>query len=468
MKRLIVVVLLLSSTLLGGLLWREEGANAQATDGTRTLSKATRGITGVSKGPRDLSVPQSVPPGQEGVYQLGVPFQLSATQAGIFCNIRRAAVYANDLEIGSDLVIFDDAKAISSSSAVPLIRGEEMDHPETGERMILSTYPLFGGFVPRGAKLDDGSPHPHAGTGFALCTQWGYPVDAKSTFWTLKKTFSQTMMQQYEYDGRTFRILTSGVVDRDRLVPGHVFSTMGLRNAIPDGTDLLTAISTQPSEDDGGELTTRGQSGLARWRRGPAGRWSVVDYRPVPGAEGACEPTLVRDVDGSLLLSTRGTWDTGNNQSLMVWGSFDGGDTWEKLIHERGIRNSAPVSLNRSADGTPYLAANPHYLPSGCVVQHREVLALWPLAPDRRSLLDPIVVRDGSADFGLGPRSHGWWVDHPSGYTVRLADGELRHLLVYRVLGNHEAIYNARPAPQTGCYVEEVYSVNKPLPIWKF
>ena len=118
MKRLIVVVLLLSSTLLGGLLWREEGANAQATDGTRTLSKATRGITGVSKGPRDLSVPQSVPPGQEGVYQLGVPFQLSATQAGIFCNIRRAAVYANDLEIGSDLVIFDDAKAISSSSAL--------------------------------------------------------------------------------------------------------------------------------------------------------------------------------------------------------------------------------------------------------------------------------------------------------------------------------------------------------------
>jgi hypothetical protein len=93
------------------------------------------------------------------------------------------------------------------------------------------------------------------------------------------------------------------------------------------------------------------------------------------------------------------------------------------------------------------------------------MLALWPLAPDRRGLLPPIIIRD-STDFGPGPYSHPWWVDHPIGCTLRLADGGLRHLLTYRVLGNHEAIYNAAPAPQTGCYVEEVFSVNEPMSIW--
>ena len=59
-----------------------------------------------------------------------------------------------------------------------------------------------------------------------------------------------------------------------------------------------------------------------------------------------------------------------------------------------------------------------------------------------------MIIRD-SADFGLGPQSHPWWVDHPLGCTLRLANGVLRHLLAYRVLGNHEAVYDAAPAPQT-------------------
>jgi hypothetical protein len=108
------------------------------------LNPFTRGITGVSKGPCDLAVPLETPTGQEGIYQLGAFFQLSDKQSGMFCNIRRASVHANDLEMGSDLVMFDDLNAICSDNAITLIRGEEMDHPETGERMILSTYTLRG------------------------------------------------------------------------------------------------------------------------------------------------------------------------------------------------------------------------------------------------------------------------------------------------------------------------------------
>ncbi len=85
----------------------------------------TRGISGVTKGPRDLSVPRETPTGQEGIYQLGALFQLSDAQAGMFCNIRRASVYAGDLEMGSDLVMFDDLNVIpspGSASGLAVIR----------------------------------------------------------------------------------------------------------------------------------------------------------------------------------------------------------------------------------------------------------------------------------------------------------------------------------------------------------
>ena len=148
-----------------------------------------RGIIGATKGPRDLSIPRDTPPGQDGIYQLGTPFQLSDTQAGMFCNIRRVSVYAGDLEMGSDLVIFDDIDGICAESAIALIRGGEMDHPETGERMILSTYPFVGGFVPLGARRHDGTPHPHAGSGFAVCTQRGYPAHARSSLLASDRPF---------------------------------------------------------------------------------------------------------------------------------------------------------------------------------------------------------------------------------------------------------------------------------------
>jgi hypothetical protein len=380
----------------------------------------------------------------------------------MFCNIRRASVYAGDLEMGSDLVMFDDHNAIGSDNAITLIRGEEMDHPETGEPLILSTYPFLGGFVPLGAKCHDGTPHPHAGSGFAVCTQRGYPAHTRADSSALDRPFSRWRNQEYSYDGATFRIVTDEIIGTNDLIEGRTFSHFGLGNTIPDGTDLVAAVAVGAESPQQGD-----QAGMARWRRGPDGCWRVVQFRPVPDALGVCEPSLVRDVDAALLLSARGTYETGNNQAFLVWRSEDSGSSWEKVIHERGVRNSAPVSLNRAADGTPYLAANPHYMPNGRILQHRELLALWPLAPDRRSVLPPIIIRD-SADFGPGPFSHPWWIDHPTGCTLRLADGRLRHLLAYRVLGNHEAISNAPPADQTGCYVEEVFSVNEPMSIWRF
>ena len=76
--------------------------NHSSSPAARRPDSFMRGVIGVTKGPRDLSFPRDTPPGQDGIYQLGAPFQLSSTQAGMFCNIRRASVEAGDLEMGSD------------------------------------------------------------------------------------------------------------------------------------------------------------------------------------------------------------------------------------------------------------------------------------------------------------------------------------------------------------------------------
>ena len=126
--------------------------------------------------------------------------------------------------MGSDLVMFDDLDRIGLDNAITLIRGAEMDHPETAECMILSTYPFVGGFVPVGAKRDDGRPHPHAGSGFAVCSQRGYSANALATSWTLDRPFDRWRIQEYSYDRATFRITREDVVAADGLVPGRMFS----------------------------------------------------------------------------------------------------------------------------------------------------------------------------------------------------------------------------------------------------
>ena len=58
-------------------------------------------------------------------------------------------------------------------------------------------------------------------------------------------------------------------------------------------------------------------------------------------------------------------------------------------------------------------------------------------------------------------------VDHPSGAVLRLADGRWHGVVVYRILGNAEH-KGAPPAPQSGCYIEEVVAAGPPVPPWRF
>ncbi len=49
----------------------------------------------------------------------------------------------------------------------------------------------------------------------------------------------------------------------------------------------------------------------------------------------------------------------------------------------------------------------------------------------------------------------------------RLADRRWHSVLVYRIV-DHGELSGAPPAPQTGCYVEEVLSTGAALAPWRF
>ncbi|MGC9316692.1 MAG: hypothetical protein ACP5KN_01495 [Armatimonadota bacterium] len=413
------------------------------------------GITGVTTGDADLTVPSEAPEGEMLRYGLGFPLQVSATEAAVFCNLRVEGVPVYDFEAGTDVVIFDDPGHISAEKATPISRNERREHPELGPRIIVK-YPVIGGFVPVGAVREDGSPHPHAGTGFGICQAISFPVNEDGYFGWDTEHIHRTEVHQLSYDAARFssRRSQSGLEGEAHPRVGESEWTIvapGITNAIPDGDDLLQPVLAY------GDTVQR--SGVLRWRRSD-GLWRPWAFSPVsPGAESWTEPSLVRDADGALLFSARGYGDERSNE-IRVWRRADAESQWRLIIDVQDARHQAPVSIGRAADGTPFLGAN--LLGSG-----REVLQLWPLNAERTGLDEPITARDARTQFGSPGENSRWMVDHPSAAVVRLADGQWHGILAYRILhsAEHQA---AQPVAQTGCYVEEVTSAGPPVPPWRF
>jgi acetyl esterase/lipase len=426
----------------------------------------------VTRRPRAFYAVATQPAKEEWAYQIARAFQLSATNIGLLLNIRRCHVNTVDTEVGNDLVILDRLDSVTPKVMVPLNRSEVGTHPRTGEQLLMCRYPLAGGFVPLGACLADGTPHPHAGTGFGMSHIIGFPVDAVGKIvvhgeWQIKDKYSAVELQQYRYDGTTFIVEHTERILFDKLLAGWQFTSMPLGNCLADGSDLLGGLVGKPV---GSDRPTG--SGLARWQRRD-GRWGLTSFVPVTGADKSYEPSLVRDGDGSLLFAVRGGQPGPNENAVMVWRSTDNGTVWEKVIHVPKVRAGTPVTINQGLDGTPYIAANPDRAtdtlgrrsPS---IEMRETLLLWPLSKDRRHLLEPLLARDCNADFGKPPHGSIWRADHPVGLNVRLADGQWHHLLTYRGLEQNECTRGAPATQYTGTYVEEVLTPGPALPAWRF
>jgi hypothetical protein len=430
-------------------------------------------LTSVTRGPADLTTPPDSRPDAVLAYGLGFPFQVAPDQAALFCNVRVEGVDVFDFENGTDVIIFADLAAIKAAGAVPISRNERRTEGDGVERLVIK-FPMIGGFVPRGALRADGAPHPHAGTGFGLCQAISFPPDDQGHFSWSAKYVHRCEVHQFSYDGKRFTAVrsSSGLEQTHPVAGVWRIGAPGLTNAIPDGDDLLLAVT---ASDGSGQVT-----GVSRWAR-TGNTWQPVAFSPVtPAGGGWAEPSLVRDHDGALLFSARGSGGDRLSQ-VQVWRKQSDGPQWRLVVSTPDVRvwhkqqgdgewglvlslpnahEPGPISMGCAADGTPYIAANRPG--SG-----RETLCLWPLNAGRVDLEEPLTARAARDEFGPAPGGGAWMVDHASGAVVRLADGQWHGVVAYRVLGNAEH-RGAPPAAQSGCYVEEISSTGPVAPPWRF
>jgi len=409
-----------------------------------------------------------LPEGQHGVYGLGRAWQLSSTQVGIVANIRSWGSDVVDLELGNDLLIIDSLDTMQPSAVIPLNRSE---NTEAGASYLPVKYPLCGNFVPLGALRADGSPYPHAGTGFAFCLIKRFPLNEKGEISIRyigemqgNESHGGFELQQYRYDGETFTIEQTEIIAPNDFLDGWRLNCPPLGSGIPDGDDFLAGVIGRPADSTLG-MGERGdhESGspyLARWKR-TDGRWHLAEVSQVSHVVDYIEPSLIRDTNGDLLYSAR-DWDMRPNPLVSVWRSTDNGSTWEQAIEAEGVRSQSPCTLNQALDGTPYLASCP-LEDDKPTYWARSRLHLWPLSQGRDGVLPPSLARDALAEFGE-PTHVRWYLDHPIASTIRLADGRWHHVLCYRIMEGH----GAPPTETTGLYVEEVLTERTIEPPWRF
>ena len=222
---------------------------------------------------------------------------------------------------------------------------------------------------------------------------------------------------------------------------------------------------------------------MQRWRC-VNGTWTPGEYEAVTPDDNSIEPSLVRDLDGSLLFLARGRRHMG--PPLRVWRQAKPGAAWELRININGILNSTPISLNRAVDGTPYVASNFYQPDSSCRQAsiptaasrgssrsgwrgERSTICIWTLNAARDGFDAQFVARDPRSEFGLPPHGTVWAVDHPTASPVLLADGQWHALMGYRMLEWKENTHHILPpSPQTGTYIDEIVSFGPPAPLWNF
>lgn len=424
----------------------------------------------------------------------------------LIANRRVVRMPVVDFEDGADGFIAGSLADLAAAEPVPLLRTENAVDPETGVALWRIGFLVTASFVPLGARLADGRPHPGAGTGFAIATFMGIPQSIEHV---LPRDFRKTNeLLQLRYDGRQLT-----VTDRTRfpgygLIPDLEIRMHPLNAGVPDGADMLTGLVVSPIVTEGmkppytipidhpqAHPVFGRNSGCAccRWRFDGA-RWMAHQVSMVTPPDLSVEPSLIRDRDGSLLMSVRGkglkepagsVHDGLENtyEHFRVYRSTDNGATWSQHLHLPCKRNATPVVLNRTAGGKPYLAANPYgkefdgegrRIPSTFL---RNTLCLWPLTPDRRDVEAPVKVLDCTERFGpprafgeASPkRRNGWNVDHPVGNVVRLADGRWHNLLCFRV-ADSALNMGGQDAPEPGgAWIEEVTEEGEtPRPEWHF
>ncbi len=363
---------------------------------------------------RILSRPLRQPAGTKHsvAYELGHCFQLDKTHCLLVASMDEQG--GGDLCVGNDGFIFEKLSDIKAEDAIPLNwPDEDYKFKRREGHAWLAKYPATGWFVPLEARLEDGKPHPAAGTGvlFSHCTTFN--ADRTSMEDDLE-TFMEAV--QLVWDGTSLTVTQRSLIDE---ALGLKVADNTLAHFCPQGADLLSPLMTD--------------KGIAVFRWVFDGRiWRITERgEPVLTSEadgwygwaGEFEPSLRRQ-GNRYILYARGMDPVGR-----VYQSADGMNF--KLWFEK--KNcDVPQVLNQGLDGSLYLATNPNW---DCL---RNPLLAYPL--EDGSFGEAILIHDedGFRD-DKGPKVP--FIDHPVGMNTYL-EGRWRHFLWYRVCDLRERTFH--------------------------
>ena len=213
------------------------------------LQAADAPIGVITRGSPDLVLPASSTDGLPTRYGLGFPVQLGPRTAGLFCNLRVVGVGRTDYEDGTDVFVFGDAGNVAKAGPTPISRNEKEKDAVTGEARFIVKYPAVGGFWPLEARQPDGSAHPGAGKGFALCQALSLVGAGDKLTWdmfSLPSLRCYVEVMQLSFDGRKVAVVKRDLIRTGRgwaTRDGWGLTTGGIQAAIPDGPDLLDRCS---------------------------------------------------------------------------------------------------------------------------------------------------------------------------------------------------------------------------------
>jgi hypothetical protein len=382
--------------------------------------------------PQDTTKPVS--------YELGKLHQLDRENCLLVASMREQG--GHDFEVGNDAFIFKDVEDIDPAKAIPINRLNVNYHLKSnGAPAIRARFPASGAFVPLGAKLPDGQPHPAAGTGFLFSGTRPFLPDRSEGHPQAGREDRTIEFMELRWDGTHLKVTRRGFFTQ---AAGVDVGRIGITNSLADGAGFLCPFE---SHDGGYVVVIRFEYDGQNWKAVRAGQpfhhATIPQNLKNPPAEHwfETEASIVRD-GSRYLVYTRGFDYKGR-----VYSSTDGLNYTFLFDH---YNYQSPQTLNQGLDGSLYLITNrgPGLL--------RNPLLAFPLRG--QTFLEPFVIHDERRVHLYYPKEVPEipFIDHALGTSLFLG-GRWRHFVAYRVMGLHETDgQGAPPGPHTGVYLDEL------------
>ncbi len=337
-----------------------------------------------------------------------------------------------DLCVGAHGFVFRKVEDIREENAIVLSEPIPGYTCQDGRQCYLIAGPMFGAFVPLGAQLADGNPHPAAGHGFVYSVRMPYELDRCCP---MHDTAPFIQVQSMEWDGENLSV--GGEID------------------LYGGAKSLAAGITPPIPYEDGFLQPVNENGSIRtyFIRYVDGKWAVVKKGQPFGAEykGVCEPSL-QYTKGVYYASIRADFaydDVVGCEATVAFYRSEDSFTFEPLYNQ--WNHTVPRVLNKGLDGSLYLVTNdgPEWL--------RNPLVAKPFT--ETGLGEPFDLHDENGirhDMGDSIP----FADHAVGFNVTL-EGRRRHFLVYRVCD----LMERTPYAYQTVLAEKITSQGGPIPL---